>query len=77
MPESVVWLVSRGRLDEARRIAGETDVEMPAAVALEEEQGAAGYCGAFGDFLAPALMTGLMSATGLLLVYSLNTWLPS
>jgi AAHS family benzoate transporter-like MFS transporter len=77
MPESVVWLVSHGRLDEARRIAEETDVEMPAAVALEEEQGAAGYCGPFGDFLAPALMTGLMSATGLLLVYSLNTWLPS
>jgi AAHS family benzoate transporter-like MFS transporter len=75
MPESVVWLVSRGRLDEARRIAEETGVEMPAAVALEEEQGAVGYRGLFGDFLAPALMIGLMSATGLLLVYSLNTWL--
>lgn len=76
MPESVVWLVSRGRLDEARRIAEETGVEMPAAVALEEQQGAAGYRGLFGDFLAPALTIGLMSATGLLLVYSLNTWLP-
>jgi AAHS family benzoate transporter-like MFS transporter len=75
MPESVVWLVSRGRLDEARRIAEETGVEMPAAVVLEEEQGAVGYRGLFGDFLAPALMIGLMSATGLLLVYSLNTWL--
>lgn len=76
MPESVVWLVSRGRLDEARRIAEETGVEMPVAVALDEEQGAAGYRGLFGDFLAPALMIGVMSATGLLLVYSLNTWLP-
>lgn len=78
MPESVVWLVSRGRIDEARAIAAETGVEMPAvaAAAVREEQGAAGYRGLFGDFLAPAVVIGLMSATGLLLVYSLNTWLP-
>jgi AAHS family benzoate transporter-like MFS transporter len=78
MPESVVWLVSRGRIDEARAITAETGVEMPAAAtaAVREEQGAAGYRGLFGDFLAPAIVIGLMSATGLLLVYSLNTWLP-
>jgi AAHS family benzoate transporter-like MFS transporter len=78
MPESVVWLVSRGRIDEARAIAAETGVEMPAvaAAAVREEQGASGYRGLFGDFLAPAVVIGLMSATGLLLVYSLNTWLP-
>ena len=77
MPESVVWLVSRGRIEEARRVAEATGVEMlPASAAVAAEQGAAGYRGLFGDFLAPALMIGLMSATGLLLVYSLNTWLP-
>jgi AAHS family benzoate transporter-like MFS transporter len=78
MPESVAWLVSRGRIDEARAIAAKTGVEMPAltAATVAEEQGAAGYRGLFGDFLAPAVLIGLMSATGLLLVYSLNTWLP-
>lgn len=78
MPESVAWLVSRGRIDEARAIAARTGVEMPVATAASavEEQGAAGYRGLFGDFLVPAILIGLMSATGLLLVYSLNTWLP-
>ncbi|MBB5222311.1 AAHS family benzoate transporter-like MFS transporter [Amaricoccus macauensis] len=78
MPESVVWLVSRGRIDEARAVAERTGVEMPTldAAAEAEEQGAAGYAGLFGDFLLPTILIGLMSATGLLLVYSLNTWLP-
>ncbi|MFQ8433110.1 MFS transporter [Amaricoccus sp. W119] len=78
MPESVAWLVSRGRIEEARRVAAETGVEMPEADAaiLPAEQGATGYRGLFGDFLVPAMLIGLMSATGLLLVYSLNTWLP-
>jgi MFS transporter, AAHS family, benzoate transport protein len=78
MPESVAWLVSRGRIKEARAVAEATGVEMPVAAAAEaaEETGAVGYRGLFGDFLVPALLIGLMSATGLLLVYSLNTWLP-
>lgn len=78
MPESVVWLVSRGRIEEARAVAERTGVEMPTldAAAEAEEQGAAGYAGLFGDFLLPTILIGLMSATGLLLVYSLNTWLP-
>lgn len=78
MPESVVWLVSRGRIDEARAVAERTGVEMPTldAAAEAEEQGATGYAGLFGDFLLPTILIGLMSATGLLLVYSLNTWLP-
>lgn len=78
MPESVAWLVSRGRIEEARAVAARTGIEMPelnGAVAAEE-QGAAGYRGLFGDFLVPAVVIGLMSAMGLLLVYSLNTWLP-
>ena len=51
---------------------------MPAAAVsiAPEETGAVGYRGLFGDFLVPAMLIGLMSATGLLLVYSLNTWLP-
>jgi MFS transporter, AAHS family, benzoate transport protein len=78
MPESVAWLASRGHVEEARRVAAKTGVEIPSATGTElvEESGAAGYRGLFGDFLVPAILIGLMSATGLLLVYSLNTWLP-
>jgi AAHS family benzoate transporter-like MFS transporter len=78
MPESVAWLASRGHIEEARRVAAKTGVEVPGATGgeLVEERGAAGYRGLFGDFLIPAILIGLMSATGLLLVYSLNTWLP-
>ena len=78
MPESVAWLASRGHIEEARRVAAKTGVEIPRATGTElvEERGAAGYRGLFGDFLVPAILIGLMSATGLLLVYSLNTWLP-
>jgi MFS transporter, AAHS family, benzoate transport protein len=78
MPESVAWLASRGHVEEARRVASKTGVEIPSATGTElvEESGAAGYRGLFGDFLVPAILIGLMSATGLLLVYSLNTWLP-
>jgi MFS transporter, AAHS family, benzoate transport protein len=39
--------------------------------------GKAGFAGLFGlGYLFPTIVLGLMSATGLLLVYSLNTWLP-
>ena len=78
MPESVAWLAARGRMAEARALAEKTGMDLPelAAAAAPAEQGAAGYKGLFGDFLVPALLIGMMSATGLLLVYSLNTWLP-
>lgn len=78
MPESAAWLVSRGRMEEARAVAERAGIELPAArsEAPAEPAGPAGYRGLFGDFLAPAVLIGLMSATGLLLVYSLNTWLP-
>ena len=83
MPESVAWLASRGRLDEARAISSGTGVEVPApepaAVILARPvaENKAGFAGLFGSgYLLPTLVLGLMSATGLLLVYSLNTWLP-
>jgi MFS transporter, AAHS family, benzoate transport protein len=40
-------------------------------------EGKPGFAGLFGlGYLSPTIVLGLMSATGLLLVYSLNTWLP-
>lgn len=78
MPESVAWLVSRGRMDEARAVAERTGLPMPetASIQAAETGSGAGYRGLFGDFMLSAFLIGLMSATGLLLVYSLNTWLP-
>src|SRR5262249_14315017 len=49
----------------------------PGAAATEAGGGRAGFAGLFGPgYLFPTLVLGLMSATGLVLVYSLNTWLP-
>jgi MFS transporter, AAHS family, benzoate transport protein len=86
MPESVAWLASRGRLEEARAVSARTGVEMPEAVStaptasagvVPVTEGKAGFAGLFGlGYLFPTIVLGLMSATGLLLVYSLNTWLP-
>lgn len=81
MPESVQWLVARGRHDEARRVAARYGVPLsaaePPAAPLAASHGKAGYAGLLGrDSRVPTLLLGLMSATGLMLVYSLNTWLP-
>ena len=94
MPESVSWLVSRGRLDEARALSARTGVDLPesepargaaaadaalarGAPAVPASDGKVGFAGLLGaHFLLPTIVLGLMSATGLMLVYSLNTWLP-
>ena len=83
MPESVAWLASRGRMDEARAMSERTGIQMPEAVPVmpgsNAPAGAAkvGFAGLFSrHYLFPTLVLGLMSATGLVLVYSLNTWLP-
>jgi AAHS family benzoate transporter-like MFS transporter len=83
MPESPAWLASRGRLAEARTVAARTGVplaepgdEGPRAAAPAPE-GRAGFAGlASRTYLLPTLLLGLLSATGLVLVYALNTWLP-
>ena len=84
MPESVAWLAARGRMDEARALSERIGVPLPASHAdTPPEAGQApaamrsGFAGLFSSYyLWPTLVMGCMSATGLLLVYSLNTWLP-
>jgi MFS transporter, AAHS family, benzoate transport protein len=84
MPESVAWLAARGRLQEARAISAKTGVPLPDDVpstqtvaAAPAGGGRAGFAGLFGPgYLFATVVLGLMSATGLVLVYSLNTWLP-
>ena len=86
MPESVAWLAARGRLDEARALSQRIGVPMPAASEPQPAPASgeavtqplrSGFAGLFSAYyLWPTLVLGCMSATGLLLVYSLNTWLP-
>lgn len=83
MPESVAWLAARGRMEEARALSLRTGIDLPPATAPAPQQRAPaaaeklGFAGLFSAYyLLPTAVLGLMSATGLMLVYSLNTWLP-
>jgi MFS transporter, AAHS family, benzoate transport protein len=83
MPESVAWLASRGRMDEARKMSERTGIPLPEPASVRTEAtapagaGKIGFAGLFSaHYLFPTVVLGLMSATGLMLVYSLNTWLP-
>lgn len=83
MPESPAWLASRGRLAEARAVSARTGVpveESGEATPVDAEptiEGRAGFAGLFRrSYLFPTIALGMLSAIGLLLVYSLNTWLP-
>ena len=82
MPESVVWLAARGRIAEARALAERTGIDMPKADPQLAESmpdpidGKASWAGLFTSYPLATFLLGLMSATGLMLVYSLNTWLP-
>jgi AAHS family benzoate transporter-like MFS transporter len=82
MPESAVWLAARGRVGEARVLAERTGVDLPKAATQSAQSmsdpinGKASWAGLFSSYPLATFLLGLMSATGLMLVYSLNTWLP-
>ena len=63
---------------ESRGVNDSDCAKAPAAAAMPAAGGGrAGFAGLFGaGYLLPTLVMGLMSATALMLVYSLNTWLP-
>jgi AAHS family benzoate transporter-like MFS transporter len=81
MDESVAWLVARGKIDKARAVSERTGVPMPDLDAAPAKDVPAtervGFAGLFSrSYWLPTVLMGFMSATGLVLVYSLNTWLP-
>ena len=84
MPESVTWLAARGRIEEAQELANRIGIQLPKShqTPTEADQTPhnahrSGFAGLFSAYyFLPTVILGCMSATGLLLVYSLNTWLP-
>ncbi|WP_405534313.1 MFS transporter [Streptomyces sp. NBC_00075] len=78
LPESPKWLLARGHVARAREVAARTGVALPdAAPAEAPEKTKVGFAAlATRRYALPTLLLGLMSCSGLLLTYALNTWLP-
>jgi AAHS family benzoate transporter-like MFS transporter len=83
LPESVAFLVSKGRIDQARELADSYGVDFTAVAAkVEQEQHDAP--GRWHNirtlfsrrYIAATILFAAASFCGLLLVYGLNTWLP-
>jgi MFS transporter, AAHS family, benzoate transport protein len=83
LPESVVFLVARGRHDEARTLADQYGLEIDdivpsAAPSPNDTDRLAGIRTLFRrTYLLATLLFAAASFCGLLLVYGLNTWLPN
>ncbi|MBU6531672.1 MFS transporter [Streptomyces sp. NPDC057245] len=79
LPESLSFLVARGRAEEARTLAGRHEVELPAAPA--DRPATARWENLAGLFRGrewiQTLLYWLASFGGLLLVYGVATWLPT
>ncbi|MBH0119911.1 aromatic acid/H+ symport family MFS transporter [Rhodococcus sp. HM1] len=75
LPESPQWLISRGRTDDAAAVWYKFDIPVPAPSAPTAEK--AGFAAlATRRYAWGTTLLGLMSFSGLLLTYGLNTWLP-
>lgn len=81
LPESLEYLVGRGRLQEAEKLSKKLGVLLPV-----QKEKAAKTSGGWGHVLAEVFSRQNLRATvcfwlalfcGLLLIYALNTWLPS
>ncbi|MDI9913965.1 aromatic acid/H+ symport family MFS transporter [Rhodococcus sp. IEGM 1379] len=79
LPESPVWLVARGRIDEAQAVSLKTGIPLPATVTrpIDAPAEKVGFRAlASKQYVWGTALLGLMSFAGLLLTYGLNTWLP-
>lgn len=79
MPESLSFLVAKGRTDQARALADRYDVELPAATGRRTAADRwDAVLGLFrGGERVQTLLYWLASFGGLLLVYGVATWLPT
>ncbi|GAB2742312.1 aromatic acid/H+ symport family MFS transporter [Salinifilum aidingensis] len=80
LPESPRWLHSRGQVERAREISRKTGVPLPSPAQQPAEDANGGKVGfaalATRRYAWPTFLLGLMSFSGLLLTYGLDTWLP-
>ncbi|MFI6150718.1 MFS transporter [Streptomyces sp. NPDC051109] len=76
LPESPKWLLARGHTERAQLLAERTGVSLsePTRAAEGKKVGYAAL--ASRRYALPTVLLGLMSCSGLLLTYALNTWLP-
>ncbi|EKX62863.1 MFS transporter [Streptomyces ipomoeae] len=78
MPESLSFLVAKGRLDEAGQLARRFDVELPAAEKKDPADRWNSLANLFrGGEWTQTLLYWVASFGGLLLVYGVATWLPT
>ncbi|GHH29103.1 MFS transporter [Streptomyces lanatus] len=80
LPESLSFLVAKGRTEEARELAGRYEVELPVAPADKQATGDrwTSLANLFrGGEWTQTLLYWLASFGGLLLVYGVATWLPT
>ncbi|RFU19581.1 MFS transporter [Geodermatophilus marinus] len=82
LPESAAFLLSQGRREEAEDVARRYRLEAPPAPRPRQDPVAGGASFRLsllftGEHLRNTLAIGVTSFMGLLLVYGLNTWLPT
>ncbi|MDX2824245.1 aromatic acid/H+ symport family MFS transporter [Streptomyces ipomoeae] len=78
MPESLSFLVAKGRLDEAGQLARRFDVELPAVEKKDPADRWNSLANLFrGGEWTQTLLYWVASFGGLLLVYGVATWLPT
>lgn len=80
LPESLEYLVSRGRMIEARELSSRLGVPLPEAETPCPQQEGRRKTGSLlfsGDYLRATVCFWVALFCGMLLVYGLNTWLPS
>ncbi|MER6779550.1 MULTISPECIES: MFS transporter [unclassified Streptomyces] len=76
LPESPKWLLARGHTERARLLSERTGVTLGEAPRAVEDKKVGFAALASRRYALPTVLLGLMSGSGLLLTYALNTWLP-